>query len=123
MPRVDPLLIASARDGRILRVRAGDGSHRFTGIWMVVVEGRIFVRSWTLKPEGWFQTLLRERRGVIQVGGREVPVRAVRTRSERLKREVDRAYAGKYRTPASAKYVRGFRVPRRRDTTTELIPT
>lgn len=35
---------------------------------------------------------------------------------------VERAYAEKYRTPASLKYVRGFRLPRRRRTTTELMP-
>jgi hypothetical protein len=35
---------------------------------------------------------------------------------------VDRAYAEKYDTKASLKYVRGFARARRRATTTELVP-
>ena len=39
------------------------------------------------------------------------------------KREaVEGAYAEKYPTPGSAKYVRGFRAKRRRETTIELLP-
>jgi len=59
---------------------------------------------------------------VLQVGDREVRVRAVRVRSERLRDAIDRAYAAKYPTPGSRKYVRGFRTPRRRETTTEFVP-
>jgi hypothetical protein len=64
----------------------------------------------------------REPRGIVQVAGREIAVRAIRTRSERLKRAVDAAYAAKYKTPSARKYVRGFARPKRRDTTTELAP-
>jgi hypothetical protein len=96
--------------------------HRFVGIWAVVVEGRVFVRSYWLKPRSWYRTLLEEPRGTIQVGDREVRVRAVRTRSERLMDAVDQAYAEKYPTPGSRVYVRGFKTPRRRATTTELVP-
>jgi hypothetical protein len=35
---------------------------------------------------------------------------------------VERAYAEKYPTPGSTKYVRGFRTRRRRDTTIEFVP-
>jgi hypothetical protein len=122
MTRFPVEVVAAARDGRILRIRAGTAAHRFIGIWMVVVEGRVFVRSWTLGSAGWYRTLIRERRGAIQLGGREIEVRPVRTRSERLKSAVDAAYAAKYHTPASLRYVRGFRVRKRRDTTTELVP-
>ncbi len=38
---------------------------------------------------------------MIEVKGREIPVRAVFTRSERLKDAVDRAYREKYNTPPS----------------------
>ena len=36
--------------------------------------------------------------------------------------EIDAAYAEKYPTPGSRKWVRGFRTPRRRATTLELVP-
>src|SRR5207249_9328572 len=82
-------IVAVIGDGKILRIRAGTGPHRFIGIWAVVVEARVFVRSWSLKPRSWYRTFLGEPRGAIQVAGREIEVRAVRTRSERLKDAVD----------------------------------
>ena len=59
---------------------------------------------------------------MIQVGDREVRVRAVPVKSERLRDAIEEAYAEKYDTKASQKYVRGFRTPRRRDTTIEFVP-
>jgi len=114
--------VAAIRDGKILRIRAGTKPHRIIGIWAVVVEGRVFVRSWSLKPRSWYRTFLEEPYGVIEINGRAIPVRAVFTRSERLKDLVEIAYREKYNTPGSLKYVRGFKNKKRRDTTTELAP-
>jgi hypothetical protein len=115
-------VVAAIRDGKILGLRAGSEPHRFIGIWAVVVEGRVFVRSWSLKPRSWYRTFLREPRGVIQVGARRIRVRAVRTRSERLKSAVDRAYLEKYNTPGSIKFARDLGRAKSRATTTELVP-
>jgi hypothetical protein len=115
-------VVDELRDARFVRVRAGTGAHRFTAIWVVVVEGRVFVRSWGLEPGGWYRTFLEEPRGAILVGGRELPVRAVRTRSDRLAAAVDRAYVEKYTTRASAPYAHGLGEGARRTTTTELVP-
>jgi len=43
-------------------------------------------------------------------------------KSERIRDLIEKAYAEKYATPGSKKYVRGFRTPKRRDTTTEFVP-
>jgi hypothetical protein len=115
-------IVAAIRDGKILGIRAGTKPHRIIGIWAVVVEGRVFVRSYTLKPRSWYRTFLEEPRGVIEVNGRQIRVRAVFTRSERLKSAVDRAYAEKFPTPGSRHFVEGFKEKQRRDTTTELVP-
>jgi hypothetical protein len=114
--------IEAIRDGKILGIRAGTKPHRIIGIWAVVVENRVFVRSYRLKPRSWYRTFLEEPRGIIEVEGRQIPVRAVFTRSERLKGAVDRAYAEKFNTPGSLQFVKGFRERKRRDTTTELVP-
>jgi hypothetical protein len=107
----------------ILGVRAGARSdHRFIGIWAVVVDARVFARSWTQKADGWYRTFLRDPLGTIQVGERQVRTRAVRVRGKRIRDEIERAYANKYRTRSSLKYVRGFRTERRRDTTIEFVP-
>jgi hypothetical protein len=123
-PRRFSRAVATAIDGsKILGIRAGGRSdHRFIGIWPVVVDGRVFARSWTLKAGGWYRTLLEDPVGVIQVGDREIRVRAVRARGERIRDAVEDTYARKYATPGSLKYVRGFRTPRRRDTTIEFVP-
>ena len=115
-------VVAAIRDGQILGLRAGSEPHRFIGIWAVVVEGRVFVRSWSLKPRSWYRTFLREPRGVIQVGQRRIRVRAVRTRSERLKSAVDRAYLKKYNSPGSIRFARDLGRAKSRATTTELVP-
>src|SRR6266849_2284110 len=83
--RFPKAIVAAIRDGKILGIRAGTKPHRIIGIWAVVVEGRVFVRSWSLKPRSWYRTFLEEPRGIIVVNDREIKVRAVFTRSERLK--------------------------------------
>jgi len=115
-------ILAAIREEKILGIRAGTGPHRIIGIWAVVVEGRVFVRSWSLKPRSWYRTFLEEPRGVIQVGKRKIRIRAVQTRSERLKDEVSEAYREKYNTPGSIKFVNDMSRVKSRNTTTELVP-
>jgi hypothetical protein len=119
-----PRAVVTAIDAsRIMGVRAGTRSdRRFTGVWPIVLDGRVFARSWSHKPGGWFRTLLEDPRGTVQVGERQVRVRAVRVRSERLLDAIERAYAEKYPAPGSRKYVRGFRTPGRRAATVEFCP-
>jgi hypothetical protein len=121
--RLSSSLVRAIDESKILGVRAGDRSdHRVIGIWAVVVDGRVFARSWTRKPGGWYRTFLEDPRGTIQVGERKIRIRAVPARGERLRDAVERAYAEKYPTPGSRKFVRGFRTLRRRDTTMEFVP-
>ena len=115
-------LLATIHESKFLWIRAGTQPHRFIGIWAVVVKGRVFVRSWSVKPRSWFRTICKEPRGTVQIVGREIPVRAVRTRSERLMDAVDSAYLEKYSTPVSIKYARDLGRSKSRATTTELMP-
>jgi hypothetical protein len=121
--RFSKAVTTAIAEDKILGVRAGSGDHRFIGVWVVVVDGRVFIRSWGLKQAGWYQAFVNEPVGRIQAAGRELRVRAVTRASERTKTAVDEAYAAKYNTPGAIKYVKGFaRSKRRRDTTTELVP-
>jgi hypothetical protein len=125
MPRLLPEdVLQSLRAGKYVWIRAGD-EHRYIAIWVVVVSGRVFIRSWNVKPRGWHQAFIDEKRGAIRVAkdGAEIPVKATLTRSERMKDAVDRAFAEKYTTPSSSKYVKGFRTAKRRDATFELLPS
>lgn len=117
-----PVISAVATD-KIIGIRAGNGDHRFTGVWVVVVKGRVFVRPWNAKASGWHDALLQEPVGTLQLlSGREVGIRGRGVRGERLLDAIDSAYGEKYHTPASRKWVRGFSTPRRRANTTELVP-
>ena len=100
----------------------GGADHRYIGIWVVVVDRRVFVRSWNDRRTGWYRAFLAEPRGSVKVGEREVPVRARPMRAEKLNDAVDRAYAGKYTTKANQTYVKGFARAKRRATTLELLP-
>jgi hypothetical protein len=106
---------------KIAGVRAGT-AHRYTGVWVVVVEGRVFVRSWNDKPTGWHHAFQAQPLGRIQFAGQEIAIRARRLRGARLTDAVTRAYAGKYDTKASEKWVRGFAEPHRSATTLERLP-
>lgn len=120
--RFPPDVVSAIHECKILGIRAGTRPHRIIGIWAVVVERRVFVRSWSLTPGGWYRTLLDQPRGVIQVGRRRLAVRAVRTRSERLKVLVSRAYLAKYHTPGSIGYARDLGRAKSRAATIELVP-
>ena len=114
-------VIAAIDAAKIMGIKAGD-EHRFIGVWPVVVAGRVYARSWGVSRDGWFHAFLEEPKGAIQVGEREIPVRAVRARGERIRDKVEDAYKAKFTTKASQKWVRGFRTPRRRDATIEFTP-
>jgi hypothetical protein len=113
--------LATINATKMLGIRSGSG-HRFTWVWMVVVGERVFVRSWNDKPTGWFRAFRLEPRGAMSIANREVRIRARRARGERLMKAIEGAYAAKYTTPASLRYVRGFRTARRRNATVEITP-
>jgi hypothetical protein len=113
-------LAYDVRDAWSVAIRAGSRPHRFIRIWAVVVDSRVFARSWSLSPGGWYRTLVAERHGLLQVGKRAQPFRAVRARGEPLKAAVDRAYLRKYHRPGEARYASDLCRPRSRATTVEL---
>jgi hypothetical protein len=88
--RFPKAVLAELAAAKILGVRAG-AEHRYTGVWVVVVEGRAFVRSWNDKPTGWFRAFRTQPLGAIQVGEGEVPVRAKLARGERGRDAVTQA--------------------------------
>ena len=115
-------VLEAIHKGKIVGIRAGREPHRVIGIWALVLDGRVFARSWSMKPRSWWRTFLVDPYGSLFVGEREIPVRAVYTRSERLKDLVSLAYKEKYNTPGSVQYVKEMSRKKSRDTTTELVP-
>ena len=124
MPKTDTFaddVVEAFRKAKIIGVRAGT-EHRYTGVWVVVVDGRVFARSWGDKPTGWFQAFRKEPSGTVQVGELEVNARAKLVRSARLRDAVTSAFVEKYPTKGSRKWVEGFADPARVVNTIEFIP-
>ena len=124
-PRFSEEIIATLQKDRIIGIRAGsDSDHRVIGVWVVVVEGRVFVRSYTMKLGGWWRTIVEDPYGEIFVSKRKrgIKVRAVQTRSEKIKDAVSAAYKEKYNTRGSVGYVEEMSRKPLRDTTIELVP-
>ena len=120
--RFPKVILDGIKKEKIIGIRAGTNSaHRIIGIWAVVVERRVFVRSWSVKPRSWWRTFLEDPHGIIVVGGKEVPIRAIQTRSERLKDLVSAAYKEKYNKPGDIQYVKDMSRKKSQDTTTELV--
>jgi hypothetical protein len=114
-------VVEALRKAKILGVRSGT-AHRYTGVWVVVVDDRVFVRSWNDKPTGWFQAFKKEPTGTIQVGEVELSIRGKSVRSARIRDAVTAAYAEKYPTKGSRKWVEGFAEPTRALATLEFVP-
>ena len=119
--RFPDAVVAAIDAAKILGLRAGD-KHRFIGVWVVVIEKRVFVRSWSVKPDGWFHGFRQDPCGAINITGVELAARAVLTRSDRLKDAIDRAYLEKYDTKGSLRYARDLCSEKSRETTTEFVP-
>jgi len=114
--------LGALRKSKILGLRAGKRPHRFTGVWFVVVDDRVFVRTWDNKPDGWYQAFLKEPAGVMHLAERELRIHTRKARGERLMDAIDAAYKEKYPTPGSRQYVIGFAKAQRRATTLEALP-
>lgn len=110
---------------KIIGIRAGTKSkHKVIGIWAVVVDDRVFIRSYQSKTGGWWQTLVHDPLGEIFVAKRKrgIKVRAVQVKSEKMKEAVSAAYKEKYNTPGSVGYVAEMSRSPSRDATLEIVP-
>jgi len=114
-------IVEALRKAKIIGVRSGS-EHRYTGVWVVVVGNRVFARSWSDKPTGWFRAFKREPKGAVQVEKIEIPVQAKQVRSSRILDSVTEAFAEKYNTKGSLKWVEGFAEPERTANTVEFKP-
>jgi len=114
-------IVEALRKAKILGVRAG-AEHRYTGVWVVVVDNRVFARSWSDKPTGWFRAFKKEPAGTLQVGAREIAVQGKVVRGARVLAAVTAAFAEKYNTKGSQKWVEGFAEPERVANTIEFVP-
>lgn len=109
---------------QITSVRAGKDREKFTGIWMVVVEERIFGRSYTLSERSWYTALANGEKGDIRCGKEIIPIKGIKPKDVKsITEAINKAYEKKYLVKASnKKWVDGLAEPERVSRTMEFVP-
>jgi len=109
---------------QITSVRAGKDRTKFTGIWMVEVEGRIFARSYSLSDRSWYTTFLNSDKGDIKCGKEIILVKGVKPADiNTITEAINKAYEKKYLVKAyNKKWVDDLSQPERVERTMEFIP-
>lgn len=109
---------------QITSVRAGKDRTKFTGIWMVEVNGRIFGRSYYGAERSWYTAILNSTEAEIKCGKEIIPVKGVRPADiGSINEAINKAYENKYLArPSNKKWVDGLAEPERVARTMEFIP-
>lgn len=100
-------LLKAAHELEIAARLADGGLHRWTPIWVVVVEGDAYVRTWYRRDTGWFGRAVRSRRARIRVRSLEadVVIDDVGEGPAGLRERLDTAYLDKYGRSGSSSMV------------------
>jgi hypothetical protein len=79
-----------------IRTPRRDGSISSRPVWIVVVDGEAYVRSWLVQRGAWYRRVLADRRAAIVVDGREIDVVFEPTDDEELNERISDAFRAKY---------------------------
>lgn len=85
-----------------IETRSAAGKAHRVIIWVVVVDGTVYVASYRGKTGRWWRELAARGEGVLIVGRRRIPVRARRVRSEATRAAFSEAVGTKYRSSRSS---------------------
>src|SRR5918995_7403856 len=89
-------LLDETREVRIETRRNDHSPEHRTIIWVVVVEGEVYVRSVRGAKGRWYRELSSNPQGALHVGERRIPVRAAPATDETTVEAVSGAYRSKY---------------------------
>jgi hypothetical protein len=93
----DVLQTLNAAEEVQIEPRSVDGrSGQPVTIWVVVVDGDVYVRSYKGPQGRWYQALLTHPEGVLHADGLEIPFRAVKVEDAQTIARVSEAYRRKY---------------------------
>ena len=95
----DQLTWIDESDELEIAARRADGTlRRWTPVWVVRVDGQVYVRTWHRRTSGWFGAVADSGRARVRVPGLEtgVSVEDVGEGPGDLRNRVDQAYRAKY---------------------------
>ena len=112
--------IENAEELTLASLRSDGTLRRPVLVWVVRVDGHIYVRAYKGRASPWFRGAQTRHQGRIQAGGVEKDVTFVEESDPEVNRRVDAAYLAKYaRYP---QYVAPMVEPAAKSATLELIP-
>lgn len=90
-------------------IKAGLARESFLDIWMVVVDNRIFARSWGFAERSWYNSFLQDPNGQLKCGERIIPIKAlIPTDNAEMTDKINAAYLSKYNSEHNIEYAQGI---------------
>jgi len=103
-------------------IKAGAERPTFLEIWMVVVDNRIFARSWGFAEKSWFNSFLQDPNGQLKCGDVIIPIKAViPTDNAEMTDKINAAYLSKYNSEHNIEYAQGITQAAHIEKTMEFI--
>jgi len=109
------------KTNNLIGIKAGKNRETFIQIWMVVVDNRIFARSWGLSEKSWYNIFLAEHLGQINCDNIICNIKAlVPVDIDTLADRINQAYLNKYNYGRNTKYAQGIIQQKHIDKTMEF---
>lgn len=106
----------------LIGLKAGKERDKFLNIWMVVVDERIFARSWGFAERSWYNTFLKDPDGELKCGDTIVSIEArIPEDMDDLSERINKAYLDKYNYGDNSKYALGIVEPAHIEKTMEFV--
>ncbi|SHK10308.1 DUF2255 family protein [Chryseobacterium polytrichastri] len=106
----------------LIGIKAGADRSSFLEIWMVVINDRIFARSWGLAEKSWYNSFLQNPKGQIQCGNLILNINTrVPTDNDALTDAINNAYLTKYNSEHNMEYAKGIIQTKHIEKTMEFI--
>lgn len=110
------------KNNNLIGIRAGSERTDFLEIWMVIVQNRIFARSWGLAERSWYTTFLKNPVGQIKCADAIYDINAgIPEDINLLTEEINQAYLTKYNVGQNRKYAMGIIEEKHIEKTMEFI--
>lgn len=103
------IAISYIKSNNLIGIKAGLQRETFLDIWMVIVNDRIFARSWGFAEKSWYNSFLKDPTGQIKCGNRIFDIKAaVPPDNELLTTAINTAYLTKYNSGHNIDYAKGI---------------
>jgi hypothetical protein len=108
----------------LIGLKAGETRITFLEIWMVVINERIFARSWGFAEKSWYNTFLSDSNGQIKCGETVFNIKAIVPDDlSEISEKINNAYLEKYDNGSNSEYAQGIIRQKHIEKTMEFIIT